>query len=58
MMTFFPVHIHSITNDDENKISAYITGGPLFEKIFNFSHIHKYWDAEGEENEHQINSQG
>ncbi|CAI6343469.1 unnamed protein product [Macrosiphum euphorbiae] len=53
------LHIRSMTYEDINHISAHITGGPLFEKKYTFSHMHIYWGAKGEEgSEHQINSQG
>jgi len=55
LLLIFIVHIHSMNN-----VNAYITGGPLFEKKYTFSHIHiLYWGAEGEVGSaHEINSQG
>lgn len=56
---FFSVQIHSKKYDNVNYFGAHITGGPLFENKYTFSHIHIYWGAEGEDgSEHQINSQG
>lgn len=54
------LHVRSLTTDEDvNQTSAHITGGPLFEKKYTFSHVHIYWGNEGEEgSEHQINSQG